>query len=251
MNLSHFFIDRPIFASVISCLILLGGAVMYFMLPVEQFPNIVPPTVNIMASYPGASAETVVDTVATPIEKQVNGVDNMLYMSTTCTSDGSLKITVTFEVGTDPDMATVLVQNRVNVALPQLPEEVTRQGVTVKKQATNMIAALTFYNPQDMKDYKAGKRMTKEEMDAETFILQTSLTSTSKTNFPARRESAMCRYSARWISVCGFGSIPKSLRHEISPSMKLRRHCGLKMYRLLRDESVNHLLPSARNTTLL
>ena len=112
MNISHFFIDRPIFACVISLVILLAGAVAYVILPVEQFPNIVPPTVVITTSYPGASAETLVDTVATPIEKQVNGVDKMLYISTSCTSDGSVKITVTFEVGTDPDMATVLVQNR-------------------------------------------------------------------------------------------------------------------------------------------
>jgi len=176
MNIPHFFIDRPIFACVISFIILLGGAVAYFMLPVEQFPNIVPPTVNITAFYPGASAETVVETVATPIEKQVNGVDNMLYMSTSCTSDGCLSITVTFKVGTDPDMATVLVQNRVNVALAQLPEEVTRQGVTVKKQSPNMVAALTFFNPQDMKDYKAGKRMTNEEFNARSLYLANFVT---------------------------------------------------------------------------
>ena len=171
MNVPHFFIDRPIFACVISLIILLGGGVTYFMLPVEQFPNIVPPTVTISATYPGASAETVVATVATPIEKQVNGVDNMLYMSTSCTSDGLLTITVTFKVGTDPDMATVLVQNRVNVAMAQLPDEVTRQGVTVKKQSPNMVAALTFFNPQDMKDYKAGKRMTNEEFNARSLFL--------------------------------------------------------------------------------
>ena len=171
MNISHFFIDRPIFACVISLIILLAGGVTYFMLPVEQFPNIVPPTVVITTSYPGASAETVVETVATLIEKQVNGVDNMLYMSTSCTSDGSLKITVTFEVGTDPDMATVLVQNRVNVASAKLPEEVKRQGVTVKKQSPNMVAVLNFYNPQDKKDYEAGKRMTDDEKNARSLYL--------------------------------------------------------------------------------
>ncbi len=151
MNISHFFIDRPIFACVISLVILLGGAVAFFMLPVAQFPDIVPPTVTITATYPGANAETLVNTVAIPIEKQVNGVDKMLYMSTSCTSDGNMKTTVTFEVGTDPDMATVLVQNRVKIAEPQLPDEVTRQGVTVKKQSPNMVVVLDFYNPDDLK----------------------------------------------------------------------------------------------------
>ncbi|MDR2115681.1 MAG: efflux RND transporter permease subunit [Planctomycetaceae bacterium] len=171
MNISHFFIDRPVFACVISLIILLAGGVAYVMLPVEQFPNITPPTVSITANYPGANAETVVDTVATPIEKQVNGVDHLLYMSSNCTSDGNMKITVTFEVGTDPDMATVLVQNRVNMASATLPAEVTRQGVTVKKQSTNMVLVLDFYNPKDLADYRQGKRMTAEEFSDRSLYL--------------------------------------------------------------------------------
>ncbi len=172
MSISHFFIDRPIFACVISLIILLGGAVAFFMLPVAQFPDIVPPNVTITASYPGASAETLVNTVAIPIEKQVNGVDRMLYMSTSCTSDGNLKITVTFEVGTDPDMATVLVQNRVKIAEPQLPEEVTRQGVTVKKQSPNMVVVLDFYNPGDLEAKKKGTfKLTEKETNARELYL--------------------------------------------------------------------------------
>ncbi|MDR1962915.1 MAG: efflux RND transporter permease subunit [Planctomycetaceae bacterium] len=171
MKISHFFIDRPIFACVISLIILLAGGVSYFMLPVEQFPNIVPPTVSITASYPGANAETVVDTVAMPIEKQVNGVDQMLYMSSSCTSDGNMKITVTFEVGTNPDMAAVLVQNRVNMASAVLPQEVTRQGVTVKKQSTSMVVVLNFYDPGDLEAYRQGKRMTPAEKDARSLYL--------------------------------------------------------------------------------
>ncbi|GHT35301.1 multidrug efflux RND transporter permease subunit [Planctomycetales bacterium] len=171
MNIPHFFIDRPVFACVISLIILLAGGVASVMLPVEQFPNIVPPTVSISTTYPGADAETVVNTVTTPIEKQVNGVDRMLYMSSSTTSDGFMKITVTFEVGTDPDMATVLVQNRVNMASATLPEEVNRQGVTVKKQSTNMVILLNFYNPKDLADYRQGKQMPIEEFNARSLYL--------------------------------------------------------------------------------
>ncbi|MGL4595181.1 MAG: efflux RND transporter permease subunit, partial [Thermoguttaceae bacterium] len=171
MKIAHFFIDRPVFACVIAFLITLAGAVTYFMLPVEQFPNIIPPTVNVSASYPGANAETVVDTVAIPIEKRINGVDKMLYMTTSCTSDGNMNITVTFEVGTDPDMATVLVQNRVKIAEASLPEEVRRLGVTVAKKSPNMVLVLNFFNPKDLDDYKNGKRMTESEMDERLLYL--------------------------------------------------------------------------------
>ncbi len=172
MSISHYFIDRPIFACVISLLILLMGAVAALFLPVSQFPNIVPPTVVITASYPGASAETLVDTVAMPIEKQVNGVDRMLYMTTSCTSDGNMTIVVTFEVGTDPDMATVLTQNRVKIAEPVLPDEVTRQGVTVKKKSPNMVVVLNFYEPKDRQAKDAGTfKMTEEEKQARGIYL--------------------------------------------------------------------------------
>src|SRR3954469_22279032 len=148
--MSRFFIDRPIFANVIAVITVIIGAVALWSLPVEQFPEITPPTVRLSTIYPGASAQVVADTVAVPIEEQVNGVERMLYMSSTSSSDGSYSLTVTFDVGTNLDLAQVLVQNRVAMAEPMLPEEVRRQGVTVKKQSTNIILllSLTSSDPQ-------------------------------------------------------------------------------------------------------
>src|SRR5438105_13356748 len=119
--LSEFFIDRPIFATVISVIITLVGAVALFALPVAQYPEITPPTVQVTAVYPGANALTVRDTVAAPIEEQVSGVEGMMYMSSQCTNDGTYRLTVTFKLGMDSDMAQVLVQNRVSLALPVIP----------------------------------------------------------------------------------------------------------------------------------
>ncbi|HEY8514749.1 MAG TPA: multidrug efflux RND transporter permease subunit [Candidatus Binatia bacterium] len=149
---SRFFIDRPIFASVVSLLIVIAGAVAYTQLPVAQYPDITPPVIWVEAHYPGASAQVVADTVASPIEQEVNGVEGMLYMSSTSSSDGSYSLTITFEVGTDPDMASVLVQNRVNVALPRLPDEVRRQGITTRKQSTGLIAVVGLISPGNRYD---------------------------------------------------------------------------------------------------
>jgi HAE1 family hydrophobic/amphiphilic exporter-1 len=145
--LSRFFIDRPIFASVISILIVLAGAISIFRLPVSEYPDITPPVIQVTASYPGANPQVVADTVAAPIEQEVNGVENMLYMSSTSATDGSYTLRVTFELGTDPDMATILVQNRVNRVMPKLPEAVQRQGVTTNKRSTSFVAVFSLYSP--------------------------------------------------------------------------------------------------------
>jgi len=141
---SAFFIHRPVFAGVISIVIVLLGAVAISALPIARYPEIAPPSVQVSALYPGADARTVAETVAAPIEREVNGVDDMIYMSSTSASDGSMTLTVTFEVGTDPDLAAILVQNRVSSAEPQLPEEVKRQGVTVAKKSTEITALITL-----------------------------------------------------------------------------------------------------------
>jgi len=147
MKLSHFFIDRPVFAAVIAILITLLGLIAYPTLPVAQFPEIAPPTVTVNATYAGASAETVSETVATPIELQINGVEDMLYMSSQSTGDGHMTITVTFKLGTDLDKAQVLVQNRVATALPQLPQQVQQTGVVVRKSSPDLLMAVHLYSP--------------------------------------------------------------------------------------------------------
>ena len=141
---SKFFINRPIFATVLALLIVVAGLVTLNILPVAQFPEITPPTVQVSAVYPGANAETVAQTVGIPIEQQVNGVDGMLYMSSNSSSSGAYSLTITFAVGTDIDMATVQVQNRVSVAQSSLPEPVVVQGVTVQKQSSNIVMFLTM-----------------------------------------------------------------------------------------------------------
>lgn len=142
--MSKFFITRPIFATVIAILMIIAGLVTMDTLPVAQFPDITPPTVQVTAIYPGASAETVAQTIGTPIEEQVNGVDGMLYMSSSSSSSGQYSLTVTFEVGTDIDMATVMVQNRVAIAQSNLPQEVINQGITTQKQSTNIVMMLSL-----------------------------------------------------------------------------------------------------------
>lgn len=142
--LSRFFIDRPVFANVIAILTILFGVVALYRLPVERYPAITPPTVVVSATYPGANAKVVADTVAAPIEQQVNGVEGMMYMSSTSSADGSYSLTITFEIGTNLDDAQVLVQNRTAIAEPTLPEEVRRQGLSVKKQSSNIVLAVSL-----------------------------------------------------------------------------------------------------------
>jgi HAE1 family hydrophobic/amphiphilic exporter-1 len=152
MRLSHFFIDRPVFAVVIAIVITLVGAIAFPGLPLGQYPEIAPPTVNITASYPGASAETVADTVSDPIEESVNGVENLLYMSSQSTGDGKLQITCTFALGTDPNVDQVLVENRVQNATPLLPTEVQQAGVTVRKATADALLAVHMYSPDGSRD---------------------------------------------------------------------------------------------------
>jgi multidrug efflux pump len=142
--ISHFFIDRPIFATVLSIVILIVGAVAALKLPIAQYPEVTPPTVQVTATYPGANAKTTADTVAFPIEQEVNGVERMLYMSSKCTNDGQMNLDVTFELGTNLDTAQVLVQNRVAVAEAKLPEEVKRIGVTTKKKSPSILLAVNL-----------------------------------------------------------------------------------------------------------
>jgi hydrophobe/amphiphile efflux-1 (HAE1) family protein len=155
MNISRFFIERPIFASVIAVFIVLIGAFSYPQLSLSQYPEIAPPTISVSAFYPGASAETMAETVAAPLEQEINGVEGMLYMSSSSTSSGQSQITVTFDPGTDLDAAQVLIQNRVALAEPRLPEQVRQVGVTVAKQSSGflMIAALTSTDPNLDIDY--------------------------------------------------------------------------------------------------
>ena len=147
MRLSHFFIDRPRFATVLSIFVTLLGLGALAILPVAQYPEIVPPTVQVTTSYPGASADTVARTVATPLEQQINGVENMLYMSSQSTGDGNLTITVTFRIGTDLNVAQMLTQNRVQDALPRLPDDVQRLGVQVRKATPSILLAVHLYSP--------------------------------------------------------------------------------------------------------
>src|SRR5579871_6238501 len=150
--ISRFFIDRPIFAAVLSIAITLAGGIAVFTLPLAQFPSITPPTVQVTCTYPGASAKEVADSVAAPIEQQVNGVEGIMYMSSQCANDGSYGLTVTFQPGINIDMAQVLVQNRVNLALPLLPEVIKATGVTTRKQSPDILMGLAINSPDGRYD---------------------------------------------------------------------------------------------------
>jgi HAE1 family hydrophobic/amphiphilic exporter-1 len=150
--MAHFFVDRPIFATVLSAIFLIVGGIAYTTLPVAQYPEVAPPTVVVRASYPGADAQTVAATVATPLEQQINGVEDMLYMSSYSTSDGAMALTITFRLGADLDKAQVLVQNRVAIATPRLPEEVRRLGVTTLKSSPDLMMVVHMLSPDESYD---------------------------------------------------------------------------------------------------
>ena len=147
MRFAHFFVDRPIFATVISLLLIIVGSIAYVELPVAQYPEIAPPTIVVRTSYPGADPQTIADTVSTPIEQEINGVEDMLYMSSYSSADGAMTLTITFKLGADLDKAQVLVQNRVAVALPRLPEEVQRLGVTTAKSSPDLMMVVHILSP--------------------------------------------------------------------------------------------------------
>ncbi|MFM0237158.1 efflux RND transporter permease subunit [Paraburkholderia phytofirmans] len=152
MKFAHFFIDRPIFASVLSIILVVAGTVAMFNLPIAQFPDIAPPTITVSATYPGASAEVVAQNVAAPLEQQVNGADNMMYMNSSSSSTGNMTLTAYFNIGTDPSLAQVDVQNRVNLALPTLPDSVTAQGVSVQKRSSAFMMVIAIYSPDNAFD---------------------------------------------------------------------------------------------------
>jgi len=152
--LARFFIDRPVLAWVISIVIVMLGAIAAALLPTAEYPDITPPTVEVTATYPGANAKVVTDTVAAPIEQQVVGVEDMLYMTSYSNNDGSYTLDVTFKVGTDVNMAQVLVQNRVAVAQPSLPDVVKSVGVTTKKRSPDILLAASLYSDEDAKTYQ-------------------------------------------------------------------------------------------------
>src|SRR4051812_45400255 len=152
MNLSKFFIDRPIFAGVVSMIIFLAGAIAMNLLPISEYPDVVPPSVVVRAAYPGANPKVIAETVATPLEEQINGVQDMLYMSSQATTDGALTLTVTFKLGTDPDKAQQLVQNRVAQAEARLPEEVRRLGITTAKASPDLTMVVHLVSPSGRYD---------------------------------------------------------------------------------------------------
>src|SRR5271157_5015953 len=149
---SHFFIKRPIFASVLSIVITLAGGVAVFNLPLAQYPQITPPSIMVMCTYPGANARDVADSVAAPIEQQINGVEDMLYMVSQSNNDGSYTLTVTFKPGVNLNFAQVLVQNRINLAMPLLPDVVKQAGVTTRKRNPDILMVIAFYSPKGRYD---------------------------------------------------------------------------------------------------
>src|SRR5881409_2625206 len=152
MKFSHFFIQRPIFAGVLSLIIFIVGAISLWRLPISQYPEVVPPTVVVRAVYPGANPKTIAETVASPLEQGINGVEDSLYMFSQATADGVMTLTVTFKLGTDIDKAQVQVQNRVSQALPKLPEEVRRLGVTTTKQSPDLTMVVHLFSPNGRYD---------------------------------------------------------------------------------------------------
>ena len=152
MNISRFFIDRPIFAGVLSLMVMIAGLLAMFQLPISEYPEVTPPSVVVNASFPGANPKVIAESVATPLEEQLSGVENMIYMSSQATSDGRMTLTVTFKIGTDPDLAQQMVQNRISQALPRLPEVTRQLGVTVVKSSPDLTLVVHLVSPDQRYD---------------------------------------------------------------------------------------------------
>jgi multidrug efflux pump subunit AcrB len=194
MNISRFFIERPVFAAMLSAIILLAGLLALPHLPISEYPEVVPPTVVVHASYPGASPSTIAETVASPLEQAITGVEDMLYQYSQATSDGAMTLTITFKLGTDVDKAQVQVQNRVAQALPKLPQEVQRLGVTTNKASPDITLAVFVYSPDGRYD--------------QTY-LATSWRCASRTSCRDWTASATYSDSAAATIRCASGSIPR------------------------------------------
>lgn len=194
--MAKFFIDRPVFAWVIAIVLMMAGALSILSLPVAQYPNIAPPAISINVTYPGASAQTVQDTVVQVIEQQMNGIDNLQYISSESNSDGSMSITLTFSQGTNPDTAQVQVQNKLAVAQPLLPLEVQQQGIRVTKATKNFLIVAGFVS-------------TDGTMDKSDLAWPTTWPRTSRTRSAARPAWATSSCSARHTP-CAYGSAPRN-----------------------------------------
>ncbi len=192
---SHFFIDRPIFASVLSIVIFFAGLVALKNLPVAQYPPITPPSINVMCNYAGANAQDVADSVAAPIEQQVNGVEDSMYMVSQSNNDGSYNLMVTFRPGVNLNFAQVLVQNRINLAMPLLPDVVKQAGVITRKRNPDILLVLAIYSPK-------GATIS--------FTWATSRPFISRTKFPVSRGWAIASSSGSRITACASGSIRTS-----------------------------------------
>ena len=203
MNVSRFFIDRPIFAAVISIVTVIVGIIAYRSLPVAQYPDVVPPTIVVTATYPGAPPEVIADTVATPIEQEVNGVEDMLYMSSQSTTDGQMPLTITFKLGTDLDKAQVLVQNRVAIAEPRLPEDVRRLGVTTIKSSPDLLMVVHLLSPDGRYD----------QLYIGNYALIQMRDALARVDGVGQRH----RCSGCASTACASGSIPNAWRTSTSP----------------------------------
>ena len=202
--ISKFFIEHPVLANVLAIIIVLIGAVAVYTLPVSEYPNVVPPTVQVSTRYPGASPQTVIDTVALPIEMQVNGVDRMLYMQSTSAADGTYNLTVTFDIGTDPNIDQVLVQNRVNSAMASLPESVQAQGVTIEKKNTAILQIVTLDSPDGRieRDDPAGSIFFADFPAADPCAVDADADETSMFRLPMPDQIARCQNRRRWSTAC-------------------------------------------------